>query len=355
MSGEASLSKMRGEGRRPTMRDVARAAGVSQTAVSFVVNQRSDARIGEETRARILAAVEELGFRPDLTGRQLRLQRTQTLGLITDGIASSPFAGQIVRAAHDVAWAHGRLVFLVNTTGDPDVETTAVRGLLDRRVDGLVYAATFVREVEVPREAGEVPTVLVNCFPSGAMPELPSVVPAERHGGGLAVQCLIDAGHRDIVCLAGDEHLWATRERVAAFEERMRAVGPPSRRPAVQYGAYTIDSGYDRALALLDAPQRPTALLCGNDRIAVGALLAAQSLGLVVPRDLSLVGYDDQEELADRVRPALTTVSLPHYRMGEIGTRALLGIIEGETAPRTQEVSGELIERGSVAPPPLLA
>lgn len=334
------------------MRDVARAAGVSQAAVSLVLNERPEARIGKDARARILAAVEELGFRPDMTGRQLRMQRTQTLGLITDGIATSPFAGQIVRAAHDVAWANGRLVFLVNTMGDADVEGSAVRGLLDRRVDGLLYAATYVREVEVPPETGEVPTVLVNCFPSPASPQLPTVVPAERHGGVLAIQCLIDAGHRDVVYLAGDKHLWATRERVAAFAERMQALGLSSGGSSVVYGSYTIDSGYDRAITVLDAPRRPTALLCGNDRIALGALLAAQALGLAVPRDLSLVGYDDQEELADRIRPALTTVSLPHYRLGEIATRSLLSLIEGKAPPKVQEVRGELIERASVAPPP---
>ncbi|MBT8160899.1 MULTISPECIES: LacI family DNA-binding transcriptional regulator [Arthrobacter] len=346
------MSKVQGQGRRPTMRDVARAAGVSPAAVSQVLNERPEARIGKEARARILAAVEELGFRPDMTGRQLRLQRTQTLGLITDEIATSPFAGQIVRAAHDVAWASGRLVFLVNTMGDSDVEGRSVRGLLDRRVDGLLYAATYVRGVDVPPETGEVPTVLVNCFPSAASRELPAVVPAERHGGGLAIRCLIDAGHRDVVYLAGAEHLWATRERVAAFIEHTQASGLSSSGSPVLYGPYTIDSGYDRAIAVLDAPRRPTALLCGNDRIALGALLAAQALGLAVPRDLSLVGYDDQEELADRIRPALTTVSLPHYRLGEIATRALLGLIEGQTPPGVQEVRGELIERASVASPP---
>ncbi len=336
------------------MRDVARVAGVSQTAVSFVLNDRRGARIGEDARARILAAVEELGFRPDLTGRQLRLQRTQTIGLVTDSIASSPFAGQILRAAHDVAWESGRLVFLVNTVGDRDVEVTAVRGMVDRRVDGLIYATTYVREADVLPEMTHLATVLVNCFPREGSTQLPAVVPAERQGGRLAAQCLIDAGHRHVVYLAGDEHLWATKERVAAFRERMQAAGLKVPPDGVRYGPYTIDSGYERALAVLEADTRPSALLCGNDRIAVGALLAAQSLGLRVPDDVSLVGYDDQEELADRVRPALTTVSLPHYRMGELGTRALLALIGGAQVPERQEVAGELIERSSVARPSAL-
>ena len=347
------MAERRGEGgRRPTMKDVARVARVSPSAVSFVLNDRTDARIGKEARERILAAVEELGFRPDLTARHLRMQRTHTIGLITDEIASSPFAGQIVRAAQDVAWRTGRLVFVVNTGADVDVEATAVRELLDRRVDGLIYAANYLREVTVVPDMKAVPTVLVNCFPAEAAVQLPAVVPAEEHGGGLAAQCLIDAGHREMVYLAGEKHMCATRERTAAFRARMRAAGLQAGQRSVVFGEYTIDSGYERAMAVLDGKRRPTALLCGNDRIALGALLAAREHGLDVPGELSLVGYDDQEELADRVRPPLTTVSLPHYRMGELGVQTLLDLMEGAEAPARQQVEGDLVERGSVAAPP---
>ena len=338
-------------GRRPTMRDVAQVAGVSPSAVSFVLNDRRDARIGRDARERILAAVKQLGFRPDLTARHLRMQRTHTIGLITDGIASSPFAGQIVRAAQDLAWSTGRLVFVVNTGNDVEVEATAVRELLDRRVDGLIYAANFLREVTVVPDMKAVPTVLVDCYPAETAIQLPAVVPAERHGGGLAVQCLIDAGHREIVYLAGLEHMTATRERTVAFREHMGAGHIRVGRGSVVHGDYTIDSGYERAMAVLSGKRRPSALLCGNDRIALGALLAAREYGLDVPGELSLVGYDDQEQLADRVRPALTTVSLPHYRMGEIAMQTLLELMEGAVVPARQQVEGVLIERGSVAPP----
>ena len=336
--------------RRPTMRDVARAAGVSITAVSFVLNDREGARIAPDTRARIIAAAQDLGFRPNLTARQLRLQQTQSIGMLTDGIAASPFAGQIIRAVQDAAWRSGRLLLLVNTDGDPDVERSAVRELLDRRVDGLLFASMITREVTPRPELASVPSVLINCFPAPDGPQLPAVFPAEHAGGALAAQRLIDAGHRDIVCLAGDGD-WPAQQRTAAFLERMRDAGLPVGERTVVPGRYTIDSGYDRAHAILQAPHRPTALLCGNDRIALGALLAAQSLGLIVPDDLSLVGYDDQEELADSVRPALTTVSLPFYEIGRQGAETLLARIAGEPAAARREVIGELVERDSVAAP----
>ncbi|HKT56589.1 MAG TPA: LacI family DNA-binding transcriptional regulator [Microbacterium sp.] len=336
--------------RRPTMRDVARAAGVSSTAVSFVLNDREGARIAPETRARILAAAERLGFRPNLTARQLRLQQTQSIGMLTDGIASSPFAGQIIRAVQDAAWESGRLVLLVNTDGHTDVGRSAVRELLDRRVDGLIFASTVTRELAPLPELAAVPSVLINCFPAADGPQLPAVYPAEHAGGGLAAQRLIDAGHREIVYLAGDGD-WPALQRTAAFRERMQDARLPVDAGAVVPGPYTIDSGYERARSILQRPDRPTALLCGNDRIALGALLAAQALGLTVPEDLSLVGYDDQEELAGSVHPRLTTVSLPFYELGRQGAETLLSVIAGEPVAARREVVGELVERDSVAAP----
>ncbi|KHK99964.1 hypothetical protein LK09_01210 [Microbacterium mangrovi] len=336
--------------RRPTMRDVAQAAGVSATAVSLVLNDREGARIAPETRARIVATARELGFRPNLTARQLRLQQTQSIGMLTDGIAASPFAGQIIRAVQDAAWKSGRLLLLVNTDGDPDLERSAARELLDRRVDGLLFASMITRELDPLPELASVPSVLVNCFPAPDAAQIPAVYPAERYGGALAAQRLIDAGHHDIVALTGDDD-WPARERTAAFRDRMRDAGLPVGAHTVVPGRYTTASGYERARGILQAPDRPTALLCGNDRIALGALLAAQSLGLTVPGDVSLVGYDDQEELADEVRPRLTTVSLPFYELGRRATETLLGLIAGDEAPARAEVRGELVERDSVAAP----
>jgi len=339
-----------GTSRRPTMRDVARAAGVSPTAVSFVLNERKDGRISAATQAKVLEAAAQLGFRPNLTARQLRLQQTHSIGMLTDGIASSPFAGQIVRAVEDAARRSGRVLLLVNTRGDADLGGAAARELLDRRVDGLIFASTVTREIAPLPELASVPSVLVNCFPAPGEPRIPSVRPAERFGGALAIRRLLAAGHRNIVALPGDGD-WAAQERTTAFRKEMRAAGLAVRRGSIVPGPYTIDSGYDRALALLQAEDRPTALLCGNDRIALGALLAAQSQGLDVPGDVSLVGYDDQEELAGSVRPALTTVRLPFYELGLKGADALLALISGSPVPPRQDVRGELVERDSVAAP----
>ncbi len=335
---------------KPSLRDVARAAGVSVTTASFVVNDRRDMRIAADTRARVLAVVDDLGFRPDPTAQHLRTRRTHTIGFITDEIASSPFAGRIILGAQDVTWHSGRLLFLVNTGMDPQVEAAATRVLLDRRVDGVLYASMSARGLTVPEELHRVPLVLINCFDADS--DVPAVLTDEMYGSALATQRLIEAGHRRIVYIAGDRHFWATTQRVRAFRTQMRAAKLPTARGAVSYGTYDIDSGHARAMDLLRQDDRPTALLCGNDRIAVGALLAARECGLDVPGDLSLVGYDDQEELADRVTPPLTTVSLPHFDMGRVGAEALLRLVQGESVSTGLTVRGALVERASVGRPP---
>ena len=337
-------------GRRATLRDVAQAAGVSMGTVSVVFNGRENARVAEKTRERIWAAIEELDFRPNLTARHLRFQQTHTIGLITDEIASTPYAGRILLGAQDVAWPVGRLLLLVNSNRDRDVERTSVRMLIDRRVDGLMYAAQSAHEVLPLPEMRHLPTVLVNAFSRDPAHPLPSVLADEQYGGSVAAQRVIDAGHRNIVYLAGQRPLWATRERVKGVTERLKSAGLTADRSTIVYGTYDIDSGYRLALEILDRQPRPSALVCGNDRMALGALLAAHARGLQVPADLSLVGYDDQEELAAQLAPPLTTVSLPHFEMGRVGLQALLDATAGKPIG-DQVVRGALIERGSVAAP----
>lgn len=335
------------------MRDVAARAGVSQSTVSFVLNDRREMRIAEDTRRRVLDAVAELGFRPDHNARALRTRRTHTLGMLTDEIASSPFAGRVVLGSQEVAWAHGRLLLLINTEADSEFETAAAEALLDRRVDGLIYAAQSARPVIVPDRARRVPTVLVNCYPAAPI-RLPAIVPGEVHGGYLAARTVLDAGHRKIAFLAGDYPSWATRMRTRGLRRALRGAGVRITDDMVIYGDYLPSSGYDRIKQVMARPRRrrPTAVLCANDRVAMGVLFGLHELGLQVPDEVSVVGYDDQEFLADSVHPPLTTISLPHYEMGAEGVRSLLKLLDGEPVPPRRWLRGQLIMRASVGSPP---
>lgn len=334
--------------RRPTMADVGRLAGVSATTVSFVINASPGEVIRPQTALRVLAAVDELGYRPNRAAQGLRTRRTATIGFITDEVAVESYVGQIIAGAHDVAWRDGNVLLVINTMRSREVTRAALDTLADRQVDSVIYAAAGTRRVTLPQGAGRVPTILVNCFT--ANDSLPCVLPDEVDGGHRAVRILIAAGHTSIAYLTGTPGAWATRARLRGYREELRQAGIDPGAQIVRAGNYQADSGYALTLELLTNPHRPTAILCGNDRMALGALMALREKGVDVPTEMSLVGYDDQDALVRRISPAITTVRLPFYGMGRWAAERILGQgVEG-LAPRTY-LSCIPVLRDSVAPP----
>ncbi|MGI5451789.1 LacI family DNA-binding transcriptional regulator [Streptomyces sp. CA-249302] len=339
---------------RPTSRDVARLAGVSHTAVSFVFNGRAEGNLSPATQERIRQAAAQLGYRPDPVARGLRSRRTAVIGLVTDEIASSPFAGRLLRGAMETAWASEHLVLTVDSGGDPAKEDAAVAELLDRRVDGIIYAAMSLRRVRVPEGLHRTHSVLANCLPEDD--SLPAVVPAERAGGRTAARLLLEEGHRRVAMIGGQDDI-ASAERLRGFRDALRAEGITVAKDWALRTGGEISSGYEGAIRLLDGvppDRRPTGVFCYNDRVAAGVLHAATRLGIAVPGDLSVVGYDDQEHMAAYLTPPLTTVALPHRAMGEAAARLLLDSIDtGRTpAATTRRIACPVISRASVGPAP---
>ncbi len=276
------------------------------------------------------------------------------IGLVTDEIASSPFAGRLLRGAMETAWEAGHLVLTVDSGGDPAKEDAAVAELLDRRVDGIIYAAMSLRRVRVPEGLHRTHAVLANCLPEDD--SLPAVVPAERAGGRTAARLFLQAGHRRVAHVGGLSDI-ASVERLRGFRDALRAEGITVPREWVVRTGGEISGGYEGGLRLLaDAPagRRPTGVFCYNDRVAAGVLHAATRLGLRVPDDLSVVGYDDQEHMSAFLAPPLTTVALPHRAMGEAAARLLLEAIDtGRTPPATvRRLACPVVSRASVGPPP---
>lgn len=333
---------------KPTMRDVGILAGVSQSTVSHVVNQTG--KIPEETEKRVREAIRELGYRPNETARNLRLSRSHTIGMVTDRIASSPFAGRVLRGAEEFAWERGYLLLLVDAKEDPSIESAAVDTLLARQVDGMLYAAMSWRGVDASAGFTKLPSLLVNAWPSGSR-KIPAIVPAETEGGRLAASAVIEAGHRKIAFLGGPQDDPARIEREAGFRKAMAEAGLSVNERWVLAGDYQIGTGHALTHELLSSGEPPTAVVCGNDRMAVGAITAALELGLRVPEDLSVVGYDDQEDLADQIAPALTTVTIPHYEMGRTAVERLLAALDSGRAPKGATIRGRLVRRNSVAAP----
>ncbi|WP_461164015.1 LacI family DNA-binding transcriptional regulator [Arthrobacter sp. R4-81] len=338
-----------------TMNDVANYAGVSRTTVSFVLNSRSTANISEETRKRIIEAVQELGYRPNAGARALASQRSDWYGLVTE-IVTAPFAVNVIKGAQDQAWLDRRFLLIApsdqaDAVGpNQGMEDAAVEKLLEQRVEGLLYAATYHRGVHVPESAHEVPTVLINCFDADG--KLPSIVPDERAGGRVAVERLLLAGHSRIGVINLDPHIPAAVGRLEGAREALAGAGLELDPELVVSGHATADGGYEAACKILDRypkDQRPTALFCLNDRMAMGAYDAIKERGLTIPGDIAVIGFDNQELIAAYLRPKLTTVALPFEKMGALGVRTLAALTAGQPITADQQlVDCPLLERSSV-------
>lgn len=337
--------------KRPSMKDVADLAGVSRTTVSFVLNDREGTNIPQPTQQRVMDAVNQLGYRPNAIAQGLRGQRTKTLGFISDEIGTTPYAGQILQGAQDLAWEHGILLFSVNTNRNQDLKKTAINQLLDRRVDGIIYAAMYHRPVDPPANLREVPSVLLDCFVEDL--SLPSVVPDDFAGGLEATEHLIKNGHRKIALIHDNIDGVAKRMRLDGYRLALQNAGIEFDEQLVTEGSSDQAGGYEAVEVLLGRDNPFTALFCFNDRMAMGAYAALNQHGLTIPDDISVIGYDNQTLIAPHLRPPLTTMQLPHYEMGQWAVRHLLTLIKAETEspmPIQKNMPCPLIERLSVKP-----
>lgn len=337
---------------RVRMSDVAAAAGVSSATVSMVLSGAGSDRISPQTQARVREAAEAIGYAPNSVARSLRTQRTRMIGLISDSIATTPFAGRMLAGANDAARDHGYLVVLVNTDDDAEQENRAILALTGQQVDAMVYARMWHRVVDPPTGL-PADTVFLDCLPSNG--GWPAVVPDDRQGGVAATRELVAAGHRRIAYADAPEEddVVASTLRHQGYLQVLAEAGITPDPALHVHGRTDAWGGRTATEELLDLPaeRRPTAVFCFNDRMAMGAYTAAHRRGLSVPGDLSIVGYDDQQLIAAELDPPLTTVALPHYEMGRWAMEVALGLRESDRdSPLLMDCP--IIRRDSVGPPP---
>ncbi|KRE91015.1 LacI family DNA-binding transcriptional regulator [Arthrobacter sp. Soil764] len=338
------------------IKDVAVAAGVSATTVSHVLNEVSYARVSQETRNKVRSAAEQLGYGPNRLAQALRTQRTGVLGLLSEDIATTPHAGRIILGADEAARARGYNLMVINTSGSASLESRRadVEALLERRVDGILYATMYHRSVELPPNLGSVPSILVDSVAADG--DIIAVIPDEAGGARVAVRALLEAGHTRIGFINNTTEVPSTRLRLQAFRATLTEAGLDGDAAPVESAASDAQGGYEAALRILAGEEPPTGLFCYNDRMAMGAYRAAAELGLQIPADLSVVGFDDQELIAANLHPGLSTVALPHYAMGAWATEHLIDAIEGksdlpQTAVRPTILRCPLVCRDSIGPP----
>ncbi|MFC3741045.1 LacI family DNA-binding transcriptional regulator [Paractinoplanes deccanensis] len=334
---------------RATLLQVAQRAGVSRSTASFVLAGRHvDMRISEDARQRVLRAAQELDYRPNLMARSLRTKVTRTIALVSDTLASDPYAGRAIQGSLAAAVAHGHLLFIGETEGNPVIEEKLISDFLDRQVDAFVYASMFTRYVRVPKQLKGRPVVLLNCLTRGARPAHHQVVPDESAAGSAAADALLGAGHRHHIHLVGTPapNVFAARERLSGIRAALAEEG--AKLAGVVECDWWPDSAYDAVSRALDDGLAASALICLNDRIALGAYQALRDAGRSVPGDVSVVSFDDSE-LAAWLRPQLTSIALPHYELGWQAVEKLLG---PPSDPAVTRLPMPVRARASVGRPP---
>ena len=310
-------------GRRVTLHDVAKKAGVSPTTASYILNGRSSQmRIAADTEERVRQAAEQLGYRPNRSAQSLRTASTQTIGLISDFVASGHYASRMLTGASGAARGSDHLLVIGETEGDADHQLDLIEEMIDRRVDGFVYATLTTAEVVVPEALTRRRTVLLNCLDRAH--SLPAVLPNEFEGGRTAAEVLLDAGIAEAVFLVGEEPTTDSlsgRERSEGVADRLDEVGAGL--AGVVECAWDVEPAFDAVSAWLGGGTRPRGLICLNDRIAMGVYQALSEAGLAVPDDVSVVSFDGSE-LAGWLRPPVTSVEIPYSDLGALAVHTLM-------------------------------
>lgn len=308
-----------------SIKDVAKHAGISFKTVSRVVN--NDPGVREETRAKVLQSIEALNYRPNRAARMMRNQRSGVIGFISDEVVTQPYAGELLLGAQQIASEHDKVLMVVNIEHNRRRQQQALDMLLERRVEGLVFASYFHREVELPQEMLSVPSVLANCFTRDA--EMASFVPDEVRAGEDATRILVEQGHERIAFITLDPQITASGLRLEGYRNALRQGGIEYCPQLVVQGEpggqgdcanCSASSALDALMAL---EPRPTAIVCGKDEIAMEVYFLLLQHGLRVGHDIALTSFDNQKLIAPRLSPGLTTMALPHLEMGRAALRHL--------------------------------
>ena len=309
--------------RRQTIRDLAKAAGVSISTASNALN--GSGRTNAETVERVKRVAEEIGFRPNALARGLLTKRSHAIGMLTNdtyGRLTLPMAAGVSEVLVD----HGLSVFLCATNNDPRLARLHLETLLDRQVDGIIFTATRL-DLKPPPELAKLSIPVVYAFAEGPENSI-SFFPDDAQGARLAVEHLQASGRSRIAHITGPEDYLAVRVRAKAYRDR---VGPSAE---VLYGDWSEEWGHEAIEQILARGSgRPDAIFCGNDEIARGVIDALRDKNLAVPGDIAVVGFDNWEVISRQTRPPLTTVDMELKEIGHRAGLAILNLTKGEAVP----------------------
>ena len=328
-----------------SIKDIARRAGVSHSTVSRALTESP--LVNRDTKQRIQELAREMGYTPSAVARAMSTGRTRTLGLVVTTIAD-PFVAEVVRGIEETALDGGYNVILCNSAGDPERELAAVRTLRAKWVDALIVTSSWVGGFYDQLTEIHVPVVLINNQQPGKYTF--SVRNDDLLGGRLAGEYLSGLGHTRIAYITGPERAMASQLRLEGCQRALDSAGTAISEEWILAGSGLPAAGEHSVNALLHASSRPTALFCYNDATAMGALRAAKGAGLHIPRDLSILGYDDIAA-APYLDPPLTTVAQAKYSLGQKATEMALALIRGEEDVQDALLQPQLVIRSSCSEP----
>ncbi|NDZ93510.1 substrate-binding domain-containing protein [Streptomyces sp. SID6673] len=334
---------MRDGNRAPTLKEIAERAGVHVSSASRILRQTEPADGWSESALRVRRVAAELGYQPNLWAASLRTRRTTTLGVVmtrlTDGVVATTYQG-----IEEAASRAGYSVLLSSPPDDLDAQRRAIELLVGRQVDGLLLSSLhnpgrpFIDTLRI----GNVPMLAVTRHAESG---LPFVGGDDVHGGRLAARHLLDRGHTDIAVVAGPHHATTAGDRLNGFRAELRDASVELRADRIVHSTFEVDGGIEAGRALLDPSRRPTAIFTVSDTIAIGVMGVARDLGLHIPDDLALVGYNDIPVVAQLPVP-LTTVRSPAQEIGATAARRLLDLVAGRE-PETVRLPVELMVRAT--------
>ena len=324
------------------LEEVAKLAQVSPATASRALHRPE--LVARHTRERVEQAAQSLGYRPNVLARSLRTRGSRTVGLIVTDILN-PFHATLAKAVQDTAEAHGYTVLMFNSDEQPDKERRALETLQGHLPQGLIVVPTSQTSSNLETVPG-VPVVELDR--SSGLEGAYRVMVDNLGGAREAVAHLTGLGHRRIGMIVGQQDVSTARERLAGYREALAAAGIAYDPALVLPGHHREADGRLAAMQLLSRRDRPTALFVGNNEMTVGAVLAARELGLEIPGDLSIIGFDDSR-WAQTLFPALTVVAQPAYELGQLACQQLLSVIGGQPCPQDVRLPTQLIRRASAA------
>ena len=344
--------------KRPTQLDVANIAGVSRATVSIVVNGLADVRIpiSEETRQRVMKAVEELGYEPDSRARSLRSGDTKIIGLIIPDIRNPHFWDNVDAVEQELR-ASGYHLLLSSLGHQNKYSDQITKDLAGQRIDGLILMGTYIDQFKDSQDS--LVKLIKRRLPIVELSDnvrrdhhVDQVVSNYRNATLEVMTHLLSLGHRRIGMIYGVEMPDLALDRLQPYQQSLQRAGLPVDQELIVYPGPTIDSGYQGAMQLLNLPSRPTTVIAINDLLAIGALRAVADLGLRVPGDVSIVGFDNIFS-ANYLVPRLSTVTKEAVRMGCEAVKLVLERIRNPELPnRIIEIPARFIIRESIGPVP---